>query len=619
MKLTIRRKLFILVGIIISTYGLAVAFILINFREQLTEDVRQITSTSLRENASSAGSIINGDFEIARTLSSTLTGTIDFERGVREKFTGSVLSGAVKQNERYLSAWLSMEISAINPEWTRPYGRIRYTYYQEGDPVFDTVNVDGDVVGSLYYNLKQSKQEELLEPYNLSSTSSVKDARNDYLGTSVCVPLLKDGKFIGLAGMDITLEALDFIVNIKPFPGATTFLISNEGAIVSHENRELIGKPVSTILKTDSASALADIKAGRARTWISSENDAMMAITPLVIGNGKNNWAIGTMVPMSTITSGINAVLLRTGLISLAGLLILIVSVYAISNGITKPVNLVNARLKELAKGHIRQGNVLTKTSNDEIGEMINSVNTLEANMRDKVNFAVAIGNGHFDTEFIPSGEDDTLGIALQAMRNNLRTFRDEDEKRKWANEGLTQLNDVLRLNYKTNEEFYFNALKTLIYFLKANQGGLFVASQDDDGEKCIDLVASYAYEKRKFLTKRIPWGNSLIGQCIIEKEVMYMKSLPRDYIKITSGLGQATPSVLIIVPLKTDTEVVGAIEIASFAEFQQHEIQFIEKASSIIATSISAYRTAEQTRMLLEKSREMETQVSDHNWFMNQ
>jgi methyl-accepting chemotaxis protein len=608
MKLTIRRKLFFLVAIIITTYGLAVGFILLNFQKRLTEDARDITIAHLRENASSAGSIINGDFEIARTLATTLAGSVGFETSVREEFTGKVLEGIVKQNARYLSTWLSLELSAIDPAWTRGYGRVRYTYFQSGEPVFDTVNVTGDVEGSLYFNLKQSRQEELLEPYLLSSTSSVKDVRNDYLGTSVCVPLLQNDKFIGLAGMDITLEALDFIARIKPFPGAITFLISNDGTIVSHENRDLIGKGLNEILKNDSSSVISDLKEGKARSWISAEDDALIAFMPLKIGKGKNYWSIGTIVPMATITSDINIVLVRTGLISLAGLLILIVSVYLISAGITKPVNLVNTRLKELAQGHIRKGNVLSRTSNDEIGEMINSVNTLVVNMHEKLDFAVEIGNGKFDTQFTPAGPDDTLGIALQTMRNNLKDFRDEDEKRKWANEGLALLNDILRLNSKSNDEFYSNALRTVIEFLKANQGGLFVVVQDEyTGEKCIDLVASYAYEKKKFMTKRIAWGDNLIGQCIIEKEVTYLKNIPQDYIKITSGLGQATPTVVIIVPLKTDMEVVGALEIASFTEFQPHHIGFIEKASTAIASAISAYRTAEQTRMLLEKGRELE------------
>ena len=608
-----------MVAIIISTYGLAVALILVNFKDKLTEDAKQVTISYLNENASNARAIINGDFEIARMIAATLSNTINFENTIREDLTGKLLTSTVNMNKRYLSAWVSVELSAVDYNWLRPYGRKRYTYYQLGVPVFDTVNRDGDVKGSLYHTLKQSKEEALLEPYLLSSTSSVKDARNDYMGTSVCVPLLKDGIFLGLAGMDITLEALNFIADIKPYPGSTSFLVSNEGMIVAHEQDEYIGKSLTTLIARDSSKVMSDIRSGNGLSWISSERDALVAFTPLPIANSKHPWSIGTIVPMSAITSTINPILWKTVIISVIGLMILIISVYTISAGITKPIKLVNERLKELAKGNIRKNQAIKSDQKDEIGEMIQSVNTLEENMNEKINFAVEIGSGKFDTAFATAGTEDTLGMALQTMRNNLRQFREEDEKRKWSNEGLAKLNDILRLNTSGNSDFYFQVLKTLINFLKANQGGIFLIEEDEAVEKkYIELVAAYAYERRKHLNAKLPWGDGLIGQCVIEKDMIYLKEIPKGYIKITSGLGEATPGVLVIVPLKTDTEVVGAIEIAAFAEFKEHELQFIQRASDIIAASIYSYRNAERTQALLSKAQTIETEMKENKIFFN-
>lgn len=257
-----------------------------------------------------------------------------------------------------------------------------------------------------------------------------------------------------------------------------------------------------------------------------------------------------------------------------------------------------------MQNGQIKRDKLLSVNANDEIAEMVKSVNTLEANLDDKIKFAVDIGAGKFDTNFNTAGENDTLGIALETMRNNLKQFREDEEKRIWANEGLAKLNDVLRMNLSNNEEFYHLTLKTLLHFLRANQGAIFLVEEDEQTqEKYIELVSAYAYDRRKYVTNRLTWGQSLIGQCIIEREICYLKEIPKEYIKITSGLGQATPKVLIIVPLKTDTEVVGAIEIASFTELSKHEIQFIEKASEIVSASIFNYRNAARTKILLEKA----------------
>lgn len=605
MKITIRRKLFFLVAIIVSTYTLALSFVLVNFRDKLIEDAKQITLSSIHESAESAHGIINSDFEIARSLASTLAGTVDFETLVRETLTEKVLRGSVSRSPKLLSAWLSMELSAIDENWTRPYGRKRYTYYQTGAPVLDTVNTNGDVPNSLYFLLKKSKAEELTEPYLLSSTSSTKDQRNNFMGTSVCVPLLDEGKFIGLAGLDLTLEALDFISRIKPYEGATSFLISNEGVIVSHEKKEQVGKPLASFIQTDTESILTGIKTGKEVSFISSQgfdDETFVAFTPLAVGSSKKPWAIGTLVPMDAITSGINSILIKTILLSLVGLAVLVASVMVISAGITKPIHMMNQKLKELARGEIFVNTTLGRSTDDEIGEMIHSVNFLETNLHEKVNFAMDIGSGKFETNFKKAGDADKLGIALEMMRNNLKQFREDEEKRIWTNDGLAGLNDVLRKQADNSEEFYYQVLKSLLKFLDANQGAIFLVEDDvESGDKVIDLVSAYAYDRKKYITQRLSWGESMVGQCILEGQLMYLKEVPSGYIKITSGLGEATPKVLILVPLKTDSGVVGAIEIASFKEYSSHQLEFIEKAGTIIAASINNYRLATRARTRVE------------------
>src|SRR5688500_2628035 len=98
---------------------------------------------NLRGNASNAAMVLKADFEIARTICATVVSSLNMAAEAREDLTGRLLSSAARQNSRYLSTWVSIELFAIDSTWQKPYGRKRYTYYQSGDPVFDTVNVDG--------------------------------------------------------------------------------------------------------------------------------------------------------------------------------------------------------------------------------------------------------------------------------------------------------------------------------------------------------------------------------------------------------------------------------------------------------------------------------------------
>src|SRR5690606_30533085 len=115
-----------------------------------------------------------------------------------------------------------------------------------------------------------------------------------------------------------------------------------------------------------------------------------------------------------------------------------------------------------------------------------------------------------------------------------------------------------------------------------------------------------YAYDRHRYGEKRISIMEGLIGQAALEKDYIYLTDVPEDYISISSGLGYAKPSVVIIYPLIYQENVYGVLEMASFRKLKPFEIDFLGKFTEALAASISSSRTAEQTRQLLEESRQM-------------
>ena len=109
-----------------------------------------------------------------------------------------------------------------------------------------------------------------------------------------------------------------------------------------------------------------------------------------------------------------------------------------------------------------------------------------------------------------------------------------------------------------------------------------------------IEMKASYAYDRRKFITKQIEIGEGLMGRCYQEKEKIYLTEIPHDYIKITSGLGEDNPRALLIVPLIYNDIIYGLVEIASFSEYPPHVIEFIERIGESIAATISSSKVAD-------------------------
>lgn len=206
--------------------------------------------------------------------------------------------------------------------------------------------------------------------------------------------------------------------------------------------------------------------------------------------------------------------------------------------------------------------------------------------------------------------ENDPLTQALV----NLRRFmihskeeqeqrRIEEEQRNWVTEGLAQFGEILRQNNDNLEEISLTIIRYLVTYLKVNQGGVFLANQTNSGEKVLEMTACIAYDRKKFADKIIKWGEGLLGRCALEKETIFITDVPNEYINITSGLGNSNPGTLLLVPLKTNEEIYGVIELASFQVLQTFEIEFVEKTAESIASTISTVKNNIQTNKLLRET----------------
>ena len=187
----------------------------------------------------------------------------------------------------------------------------------------------------------------------------------------------------------------------------------------------------------------------------------------------------------------------------------------------------------------------------------------------------------------------------LQTLEEN-KIAHDEEEKRNWIAKGLSEIGQYLR--GEINEAFYKDFVSAIVDYLRVNQVGVYVVEEENENEKYIHLKACYAFDRHKFLQKKIEIGQGLVGQCYLEKERIYLKEVPDSYITITSGLGDAPPKCILIVPLVHEENVEGIIEIASFHQLQDHEIDFVEKLSGSLASYIAANRINLHTKILLER-----------------
>lgn len=268
------------------------------------------------------------------------------------------------------------------------------------------------------------------------------------------------------------------------------------------------------------------------------------------------------------------------------------------------PLLKIRQLVNRLAAGDISR--TLLARSHDEVGSLIQDLSRFSQGLEHITEFATQVGKGNFDENFEVRSKKDTLGYALLEMRDDLRQNSEEDKRRNWANEGTAKFSDILRQHAQDMQALAYQLISNLVHYLEANQGGIYSLEKegdDKDAKANLVLKAAYAYNKQKFIKQSIPVEQGLLGQAVMEKGHLYFNQISSDYIRLTSGLGEATPRYLLIVPLISNDEVHGVIEIASFKPIEEYQLAFVIKLSESIAATLANVRSNERTKLLLEES----------------
>lgn len=286
-----------------------------------------------------------------------------------------------------------------------------------------------------------------------------------------------------------------------------------------------------------------------------------------------------------------------------------------LNTSLQRPVN----QLDRLSIGDL--GHQVEETT-DEMNDIILSSNKLRDNLGKASKFALSIGEGHFEAKFQPASDFDILGNALVQMRNKLKDVAYQDEKRNWITKGMAHFGEILRSNQGL-KELSNSIISELVSYLTANQGELYFLEESDEGERYLNLEATYAFERRRIIEKKIHidgrFGEGLLGQAYLLGETIYLNDVPDGYTEITSGLGDSTPRSVLIVPLKINEEVEGVLEIASFKEILPFEVEFVERVAESIASTLRTAKNNQRTKELLLSSQKQRDHLRSQEEEMRQ
>lgn len=231
-------------------------------------------------------------------------------------------------------------------------------------------------------------------------------------------------------------------------------------------------------------------------------------------------------------------------------------------------------------------------------------------NIQKNANFAKMIGTKDFSANLEVSS-DDELGQALARMRRDLIEANKRETEQNWIAQGKDKISNILRLHNNINTLAY-ETLVALINYTNTIQGSFYL--YDEERGK-LENIATYAYNRKKYISQEFEIGEGLIGQCAYEMDYIYRKEIPEDYVTITSGiLGDKKPCSLLIVPLISDEKLQGIVEFASLDDdIPELSIKFVRELAEIIAQTVFNLKVNARTEKLLKEARIMTEELKEN------
>jgi len=257
---------------------------------------------------------------------------------------------------------------------------------------------------------------------------------------------------------------------------------------------------------------------------------------------------------------------------------------------------------------------------------LTDNVNELAANLTTQVRaiaeVATAVTKGDLTRSISveAQGEVAILKDNVNLMIANLRETTQKNTEQDWLKTNLAKFTRMLQgqRDLETVSKLILSELAPLV---SAQHGVFYLLETSETRPPHLKLLSTYAYRERKHLANRFYLGEGLVGQCALEKERILITDVPQDYIKISSGLGEAPPLNLVVLPVLFEGQVTAVIELASFNRFNEIHLTFFDQLTESIAivlnTIAASMRTEEllkQSQSLAEELQSQQTELTDTN-----
>ena len=263
--------------------------------------------------------------------------------------------------------------------------------------------------------------------------------------------------------------------------------------------------------------------------------------------------------------------------------LLIIAGVFGLgfAHSLSKPIITLDSVAQSVVKDGIQDQEKILDTikSQDEVGNLARDFKTMLLQLKSHI-------------------------IEIDSQNEQLKKVGEIETQRVWGSEGLLKISDILRQHNMGMISKFSELIFTVVRHLGGHQGAVYVV-EDTAGTPTMELKAYFAAKQKDQTT--IQYGEGLIGEVWRRKELVVLKDIqiPKQYTKVSQGLGYATPRTLVIVPITIEEYVLGAMEVASLYDIGDHEIDFIKRAAQQVASHLVLVKLSDLNKKLVNTLQE--------------
>jgi HAMP domain-containing protein/CheY-like chemotaxis protein/signal transduction histidine kinase len=243
--------------------------------------------------------------------------------------------------------------------------------------------------------------------------------------------------------------------------------------------------------------------------------------------------------------------------------------------------------------------------------DLTDNVNQLAANLTNQVRAIAEVSTAVTQGDLTRSitveaqGEVALLKDNINQMIRNLKDTTQKNKEQDWLKTNLALFSSMLQ-GQRDMTAVANMILSELAPLVDAQQGAFYVKEPSEDGGAMMKLLGGYAYTARKTLANEFRPGEGLVGQCELEKRRILLTNAPSDYIVVRSGLGEASPLNIVVLPVLFEEEVKAVIELASFNRFSETHVTFLDQLTESIGIVINTIEANSRTERLLIQSQSL-------------